>query len=608
MGRIIVGIDLGTTNSLIAYSDEHGPHIISGPPGQRILPSVVHVDPDTGALTVGQAARDGASRRPDQTIASIKRLMGRSLDELQQEQLPYRLEAHPAPQSPGSAATVDVVVGRHRLAPPQVSAAILAELKRWAEAHLRQPVEQAVITVPAYFDDAQRQATRDAGQIAGLEVLRIINEPTAAALAYNLDVGKDSTLAVYDLGGGTFDVSLLRIEKGVVRVLATCGDTRLGGDDLDRELYGLLARQIRQQHGDAVLQDPSLCQQLRQAAESLKIRLSEYAQAEIELPLGDGRTFQQTVHRAEFERLIDPYVQKTLDCCDIAMRDAQLSANDVHRVVMVGGCTYIPLVRQRVGEFFGCQPYTALNPMEVVALGAATQAAVLAGLRRDTLLLDIIPLSLGIETVGGAVAHLIDKASHVPCIARELFSTFVDGQNSVKIHVVQGQRNLAKDCRSLGHFILGGLPPMPAGIPQIEVTFLVDASGILNVWAREKRSGAAASIQVLPSHGLTRQEVKQMVWDSVIHAPQDIAQHQLIELRNQIAIDTAAVEKSMAAVSDLDPAYRQELMELVEGLRQLSAWNDANALYNAIQYLHKRSARLAELAIARSLRQAVEGS
>ncbi len=605
MKDIVIGIDLGTTNSLVAYSDESGPHIIAGPDGQRTLPSVVYIDPATGQATVGREARRQAVRRPMETVFSIKRLMGKGLGDVQGElaYLPYQVV-----QRGDDSAMAEVEIGGRRYSPQEISAMILAELKGWAEAHFNKPVSKAVITVPAYFDDAQRQATRDAGRIAGLEVLRIVNEPTAAALAYGLDRAEDATIVVYDLGGGTFDVSVLRIEKGVFRVLSTNGDTHLGGDDFDREIIALVQREIRREFGEEIEFGAATRQALRNFAEAVKIELSEKSQALFEVEIGAGRTYRRTLTRQEYLALIGPHVKRSLERCRLAMQDAGGAAERIDRVVMVGGATYTPFVREQVGEFFGLEAYTALNPMEVVALGAAVQGGIIAGVKRDVLLLDIIPLSLGIETMGGAVAKVIMKGTHIPCQAKENFSTYADGQADVKIHVLQGERELVKDCRSLGQFTLSGLPPMPAGIPIINVTFLVDANGILNVSALEQRSGTKAAIQIVPSYGLSRREVDKMVIDSLKHAREDMLEHRLVDLYNQIKLDTAAIEKSMSIVGDdVDPAYKQELTEIIEGIRGMVGWRDAEAIHRALVYMDRKSAPLAEKAVAKSLRDAAGG-
>jgi molecular chaperone DnaK (HSP70) len=465
-----------------------------------------------------------------------------------------------------------------------------------------------VVTVPAYFDDAQRQATRDAGAIAGLDVVRIVNEPTAAALAYALDRTNDGIVAIYDLGGGTFDVSILKIENGVFRVLATHGDTHLGGDDFDREVVTLVQREIsaqlstvNHQPSTPLVFPPSTRQAMRTFAENVKIRLSTEPTATLEIDLGGGETYRRTITREEFLGLIRPHVARSLERCAVAIRDA--GNPKIDRVVMVGGSTYVPFVREEVARVFGVEAYTALNPMEVVALGAAVQGGILARVSRDLLLQDIVPLSLGIETMGGAVAKLITKGRAVPCMADEIFSTYVDGQTQVKIHVLQGERELMADCRSLGEFVLSGIPPMPAGLPKIRVRFLVDANAVLNVSATEERSGTRASIQVVPTYGLTRDEVGKMVRDSVAHAREDMLAHRLIDLRNQITLDATAIRKSLATVGgDIDPAYRDELLGKLAQLDALAQGTDANAIQQALNDLDTSSVALAEQAISKTLR------
>jgi molecular chaperone DnaK len=644
----IIGIDLGTTNSLAAYCDERGPRILEGPDGQRLLPSVVRYrDPSGEVEAVGREARTHAVEYPHNTIFSAKRLMGRSVADVGDGlgYLPYEVVE-------GEHNTARVKIAERLFSPQEISAVILSELRRWAEASLGRTVRKAVVTVPAYFDDAQRQATRDAGRIAGLEVVRIVNEPTAAALAYNLgfglgdsELGKKTdgsvslstklkpevcaenqsptpvshppmqTVAVFDLGGGTFDVSVLRLMQTpngrVDQVLATSGDTHLGGDDVDRMIVELIQQEVREQFGEGINFPASTRQAFRNFAEATKIRLSQEDSARVEVDLGTDsegqpRVYHRTLTRDEFEKMIGPWVEKTIQCCEQALRSAKCSTDDIGRVVMVGGSTRIPMVRRRVGGLFKTEPYTALNPDEVVALGAAVQGSILAGITRDMLLLDVIPLSLGIETMGGAVSKLVMANSTIPAQATEMFSTYADGQTSIKVHVLQGERELVSDCRSLGEFELKGIPPMPAGLPKVELTFLVDANGVLNVQAVEKRSEKRASIQIVPNHGLTREEVDRMEAESYEHAAEDMMAHRLIDLRNQARLDMRAIEKQLAKVGDgLDAGYRSEVETNVAEVKALADASDTDAdrFHEALDAMDKSTVRLAELSIAKTLRE-----
>lgn len=602
-GRII-GIDLGTTNSLVAYADERGPRLIPGPGGKDdvLLPSVVAFGDDGRRVAIGPEARAHAVERPLNTVYSIKRLMGKGAAESAAEaaRLPYRVEAH---RDQGADRDIAAVrVGNRWLTPPEISAMILGELKERAERHFGEPVQRAVITVPAQFDDAQRQATRDAGQIAGLDVVRIVNEPTAAALAYGLDRDGHATIAVYDLGGGTFDVSILRVEDGVFEVLATNGDTHLGGDDIDRLLMELFTREIHEQFG-VDISSPAIRQQLRTLSERVKMELSAGAETTLEITIGERGVYRRNVARTEFEQMISPLVERTIEACGRALRTASLSAGEIAQVVMVGGSTRVPLVRQRVGEAFQRTPYTALNPEHVVALGAAVQGSILAGGQRDLLLIDVTPLSLGIETLGGAMGKLIPANVRIPCQATEHFTTFQDGQTNVRINVLQGERELAKDCRSLGVFDLTGVPPMPAGMPKIDVTFLIDSNGILNVTAKESRSGKSAGVQIVPSHGLTRDEVQRLQHEAVEHAREDMRAHHLIDVRTTLAFDLNKAEQMLAKFGRLlDEGERNALSQELKSLRAFAeACDDPAAINERRERFNRATIPLAERAMTATL-------
>lgn len=598
----IVGIDLGTTNSLVAFMDLTGPSIIPGPDASRLVPSIVSLN-DDGSFTVGEAARRLLIDRPERTVYSVKRLMGRGREDVAGE-----LKLFPFRIAEDSEQVIRLQLGGRTFTPPEISAAILRELKRRAEAYLGAEITQAVITVPAYFNDAQRQATRDAGRIAGLEVLRLVNEPTAASLAYGLDKRKEGIVAVYDLGGGTFDISILRLQEGIFEVLSTNGDTHLGGDDIDNRLLAIALEDIASEWGEDLSSNGEAVQTLRQAVIAAKEQLSFAPAAAIEFHYG-GRSYQRHLARELFENLIRDIVDRTLGPCRQALRDAGLAPEQIDEVVLVGGSTRIPLVRSAVETLFRAKPHAELNPDEVVALGAAVQAAILAGDVQDHLLLDVTPLSLGIETMGGVVSKIIHRNSTIPASATEVFTTSVDGQRNVLIHVVQGERELVKDCRSLARFDLKDLEPMPAGMARIEVRFLIDANGILNVTARDLRSGKEQSVEVKPSYGLTDEQVEAMIRESFEKAEEDLRERQVREARVEADHILAAVDKARAGAAwlDLTTEERAAVDLALNELQMVYHGQDHLLIRDRIEKVDRATRKLAETMMNSAVRDALKG-
>ena len=599
----IVGIDLGTTNSLVAVMELTGPRILSG-----IVPSVVSVT-ENGEVIAGAEAREMLLTHPERTVYSVKRLMGRGVGDVQEELrlFPFRIVSEDQVE-PGSP-VLKLLLGDRTFTPPEISAHILRKLKLDAEAALATPVTQAVITVPAYFNDAQRQATKDAGRIAGLEVLRLVNEPTAAALAYGLDKRKQGIVAVYDLGGGTFDISILRLHDGIFEVLATNGDTHLGGDDIDNLLLRIAIEDIQSEWGGDISPNAAAVQALRRAVIAAKEALSFAPAATIDFQYG-GRTYRREITRAQFNDLIQPIVNRTLGPCRECIKDAGVTVEQIDEVVLVGGSTRIPLVRSAVEALFRARPHTELNPDEVVALGAAVQAGILAGDVQDQLLLDVTPLSLGIETMGGLMAKLIHRNSTIPASATEQFTTAVDGQRNVLIHVLQGERELVKDCRSLARFDLKDIAPMPAGMARIEVRFLIDANGILNVTARDQRTGKEHSVDVKPSYGLTDEQVEAMILESFEKAEADFKERQVREARVESDGILAAVEQAQrdAAYLTLSEDERAAIDRAINDLHTVYHGDDHLLIRAKIDQLNEATLKLAEIIMNEAVNTALKGT
>jgi len=580
----IIGIDLGTTNSAMAVMEGGEPVIIPNAEGNRTTPSIVAVNPRTGERMVGQVAKRQAVTNPTNTIFSVKRFMGRKFKDVEVQRaikhVPY--EVREAPNG-----DIRVVMGGKDYSPPEISAMILQKLKNDAEAYLGEPVTQAVITVPAYFNDSQRQATKDAGKIAGLEVLRIINEPTASSLAYGLDKKADERIAVYDLGGGTFDISILDVGDGVFEVQATNGDTFLGGDDFDQKLIDHIADEFRKQEGIDLRQDTQALQRLKEAAEKAKIELSTTQQTEVNLPFitadaSGPKHLNMTITRSRLEQLTDDLVTRSLEPCRQALRDAKLEAGQVDEVVLVGGQTRMPAVQEAVRKMFGKEPHKGVNPDEVVAIGAAIQAGVLAGDVKDVLLLDVTPLTLSIETLGHVATPLIERNTTIPTRKSQIFSTAADNQTQVEIHVVQGERPMVNDNKSLGKFILDGIPPAPRGVPQIEVIFDIDANGILNVTAKDKATAKEQSMRIMPSSGLTDNEIERMVQEAERHRDEDARRKSQIEARNKADSLVFAAEKLLREQGEqISPALKSEVESKIEAVKKAMEQDDTEAINRA---------------------------
>jgi molecular chaperone DnaK len=590
----VIGIDLGTTNSVVAVVEGGDPVVIPNTEGHRLTPSVVGFAKE-GEILVGQVAKRQAITNPENTVFSIKRFMGRRYDEVLHE---IKLVPYKVVKAGNGDARVEIRGKQY--APPEVSAMILRKLKESAEAYLGEKVTKAVITVPAYFNDSQRQATKDAGTIAGLEVLRIVNEPTAASLAYGLDKKKDETIVVYDLGGGTFDVSILEIGDGVFEVKATNGDTHLGGDDFDQKIIEWIADEYRKEHGIDLRKDRMALQRLKEAAEKAKMELSSTLQTEINLPFittdaTGPKHLVMTLTRAKLESLVMDLIERTAEPCRQAMKDAGVAAKQIDEVILVGGQTRMPKVQELVRDLFGREPHKGVNPDEVVAVGAAVQAAVLAGEVKDVVLLDVTPLSLGIETLGGVMTHLIERNTTIPTKKSEVFSTAADSQTSVEVHVMQGERPMARDNRTLGKFHLVGIPPAPRGVPQIEVTFDIDANGILNVSAKDRATGKEQAITITASSGLSRDDIEKMVRDSETHAEEDKQRREEIEITNQADSLAYSIERQLAEHGEkVAAADKSAIEEAIKEVREALKANDVPRVKRASEALTKVSHKMAE--------------